>query len=156
MSNQDFKKNFSQLEKVLEEYLKEKAPSLPQNWKEFLVKIAPYLTIVGVFFGVLGFLGLLGLGAFLFPVSTFGGLVTGRPFLGLSYLINLLIFVVTLIFQIISIPYLFKRQRKGWQYLYLAVLLNAVSSLISFDILGLIIGSGLSLYLLFQVKEYYK
>jgi len=40
--------------------------------------------------------------------------------------------------------------------MYWISLINAVSSLLKMDLGGLIIGTGLSWYVLFQIKEYYK
>lgn len=156
MSQSELKKNMSQLEAILDKYLREKAPSLPKNWKDFLVKIVPYLAIIGVILGVPTVLVLLGLNTVGLPFLMVGGAMTGRPFLGVSYLVANLFFIATLVLQALAISPLFKRQEKGWRYLYYAALVGGVASLIRFDLVGLIIGTGLPLYLLFQVKEYYK
>lgn len=156
MTQSDFQKNVSQLETVLDKYLREKAPSLPKNWKEFLVKIVPYFTILGVVLGVPAVLALLGMGTIFIPFSTIGGIMTGRPFLGLNYLIQALFLVIILVLEALAISPLFRKDKKGWQYLYYVALLNGVVNLFSFNLAGLIIGTGLSLYLLFQIKEYYR
>ena len=39
-------KGLAQLESVLEEYLVKKAPGIPANIKELIVKFAPWLTII--------------------------------------------------------------------------------------------------------------
>ncbi len=156
MSQSDFFKIMGQLEALLDKYLREKAPSLPKDWKEFLVKISPYLAILGVIVLAPTVLAAFGLGTFVVPFGTMGGMMTGRPFLGLSYLIGVLFAAAQLVFIALAVSPLFKRAKKGWQYLYYAALLGGVSSLIRFYLGGLIIGTGLSLYFLFQVKEYYK
>lgn len=51
----DFGTMFKKLEVILEEYLVKKAPQLPESWKEVVVKLAPYLTIAGVIFGIPAF-----------------------------------------------------------------------------------------------------
>lgn len=152
----DFKSIMGQLESNLDEYLGKKAPQLPKEWRELLVKVAPYLAIIGVVLGVPGVLALLGLGTFIVPLGTFGGLVTGRPFLGFGYLINVLFLALMIVLEALSISPLFKRSKIGWRYMYFATLVGAVQNLINFNLGGLIIGTLLSLYLLFQVKEYYK
>lgn len=155
MNKSDSSKIIEQLEIFLEKYLVEKAPSIPKSWKDFLVKITPYLVIIGVISGVPVVLALLGITSFVIPLGTFGGMMTGRPLLGVGYLIQALFLIVVLFLEALAIAPLFARKKKGWRYLYYAALINGLNSLIHFDLGGLIIGTGLSLYLLFQVKEYY-
>jgi len=57
--------SLGQLEKVLEEYLVKKAPALPTNLKELLVKFAPYLAIIGVVLSVPALFTALSAGAWL-------------------------------------------------------------------------------------------
>lgn len=156
MAQSDFSKTMGQLEALLDKYLREKAPALPKDWKEFIVKISPYLAILGLIALVPTILTLFGLSAFVVPFGTIGGMMAGRPFLGLSYLLSVLFAAVQLVLIALAISPLFKRAKKGWRYLYYMALLSGVSSLIRFDLAGLIIGTGLSLYILFQVKEYYR
>ena len=82
--------------------------------------------------------------------------MSGRPFLGIGYLINVIFLAVMIVLEALSISPLFKRSKTGWNLLYYSTLLGAVQNLLSFNLGGLIIGTLLSLYLLFQVKEYYK
>ncbi len=156
MAQSDFSKTMGQLEALLDQYLRQKAPSLPKDWKEFLIKVSPYLAILGVIVLAPTVLAAFGLSAFIVPFGTMGGMMSGRPFLGLNYLLSVLFIGAEMVFMALAISPLFKRAKKGWQYLYYAALLGGVSSLIRFDLGGLIIGTGLSLYILFQVKEYYK
>jgi len=152
----DFGSMFGKLEVTLEEYLGKKAPQLPKAWKDALVKFAPYLVIIGVVVGVLGFLALLGLGTFMVPLGTIGGIISGKPFLGVGYILNILFLGAIVLLQGLAIPGLFSWSKKAWNFLYWSVLVGAVQNLLSFNIGGLVIGTLLSLYLLFQVKEYYK
>ncbi|KKU12762.1 MAG: Chromate transporter, partial [Parcubacteria group bacterium GW2011_GWC2_45_7] len=55
----------------------------------------------------------------------------------------------------LAIPGLFKRQEKAWKLLYYATLLGGLQNIVTMQIGGLI-GTLVSLYLLFQVKGYYK
>ena len=144
----DFGSMFGKLEVTLEEYLVKKAPQLPKAWKEILVKFAPYLVIVGVVFGVMGFLALLGLGTFLVPLGAIGGMKTG--------LLNIVFLGAVLLLEGLAIPGLFSRSKKAWTFLYWSALVGVVQNIVSFNVGGLVIGGLLSLYFLFQVKEYYK
>lgn len=152
----DFGSMFGKLEVTLGEYLGEKAPQLPKAWREVLVKFAPYLTIVGVVVGVLGFLALLGLGTFLVPLGTIGGMMTGQPFLGFGYILNIVFLGAIVLLEGLAIPGLFSRSKKAWTFLYWSALVGVVQNIVSFNVGGLVIGGLLSLYFLFQVKEYYK
>lgn len=152
----DFRSMLGKLEITLEEYLGKKAPQLPKGWKEIIVKFAPYLVIIGVVSGVLSFLALLGLGTFLVPLGTIGGMMTGRPFLGFGYILNIVFLGAIILLEGLAIPGLFSRSKKAWTFLYWSALVGIVQNIVSFNVGGLIIGGLLSLYFLFQVKEYYK
>ena len=152
----DFRSMFGKLEVILGEYLGEKAPQLPKVWKDSLVKFVPYLVIIGVVVGVLGFLALFGLGTFLVPLGTIGGIISGKPFLGAGYILNILFLGAIVLLKGLAIPGLFSRSKKAWNFLYWSALVGVVQNVLSFNIGGLIIGGLLSLYFLFQIKEYYK
>jgi len=152
----DFKSLMGQLEDNLDDYLGKKAPQIPAQWKELLVKVAPYLAIVGVVLGIPAVLALFGLGAFVVPLGTLGGIASGRPFMGVGYIVSIVFLAVMIVLEALSISPLFKRSKTGWNYMYYATLLGAIQNLISLNIGGLIIGTLLSLYVLFQVKSYYK
>ena len=142
-----------QLEKTLELYLVKKAPALPKNIKEILVKIAPWLAIVGVVIGLPALLAVFGFSAAL-STMPYGGYGMYRVGGGLSLAIIFMIATITL--EALAIPGLMKRKMAGWNFLYYAVWVNAVYSLLNYEIVGLVIGTLISLYLLFQVKSLYK
>lgn len=153
----DLKGAFGKLEVTLEEYLVEKAPfQLPKNVKEIIVKFAPYLAILGVVMGIPGILALLGAGTILAPLGFVGGMMTGRPFLGFGYIISILFLGMMILLEGLAIPGLFSRSKKGWTFLYWGALVGIVQNVIQFNIGGLVIGGLISMYFLFQVKEYYK
>ncbi len=147
---------FAQLDNICEEYLVKKAPGLPENIKELLVKIAPWVSLVGVILGIPAVLAIFGLSAFVMPLGFLGGIMSGRPFFGVTYLVSVAFLVVTLVLEALAIPGLFKRSKQGWMFAYYAVLVSAVSNLVSFNLGGLIIGTLIGLYILFQLKSYYR
>lgn len=155
-SKADFGGALNNLEMTLEEYLVKKAPSIPKEWKEVIVKFAPYLAILGVVMGIPAVLTLLGAGAILAPLGLVGGMMTGRPFLGFGLIISVLFIGAMIILEAMAIPGLFSRSKKGWTYIYWSALVGVVSNIVNFNIGGIIIGGLLSMYFLFQVKEYYK
>jgi len=99
---------FNKLEGILEEYLVKKAPfQLPENVKEIIVKFAPYLAILGVLMGIPGVLALLGAGAILAPLGFVGGMMSGRPFLGVGFIVNIVFLGVMVVLEALAIPGLF-------------------------------------------------
>lgn len=138
------------LESFFEEYLVKKAPfTLPPRWKELIVKITPWANIIGFVILLPILLAVLGL------YSAFSGLFFWNPYVVGSGWITLILIFATAILELIAVPGLFKRSIGAWRLLFYAVLLRAVTGIFHID-LGEIIGMVLSLYLLFQVKSYYK
>ena len=150
-SSGDWKGIMKQLDDKLELYLVKKAPSIPDNWKEILVKITPWLMIVFAIFAIPSLLMVLGINIFALPFSYLGNLRYGT-----SFSINMLLAAVILVLQLMAIPGLLKRAKKGWNLVYYAVLVGVLQNIVSFSIGGLLIGSLLSLYILYQIKEKYK
>jgi hypothetical protein len=129
-----------------------KAPfSIPENSKELIVKYAPYLKILGIVGSVSEIL----FGALVSPSTAFLG-----PRYALSYSFNYVLSMVTLavvlVLEAMAVPGLFKRQEKAWRFLFYASLVNVVYKFLGGDWVRMIIGTLISWYVLFQVKEYYR
>jgi len=149
--NLGLKQGVSQLEDTLEVYLVKKAPfSIPENWKELIVQFTPYLTILGIVGSVLILFGAL--------VSPFTAFLGPRYALSYSfnYVLSMVALAVVVVLEAMAVPGLFKRQEKAWRFLFYASLVNAVSGFLGGDWVGMIIGTLLFWYVLFQVKEYYR
>lgn len=144
-----------QLEDNLDLYLRQKAPALPANIKELIVKIAPWLTIVMLVIAVPGILMALGLGAIAAPLSFLGGVGAGVSF-GMSYTLSMVVLFVAIVLEAMAVPGLFSRSRSAWRLVYYSTLVSLVSSLITFNIIGGLLSALIGFYILFQVKEYYK
>jgi hypothetical protein len=146
--NQDFLK---QMEAFFDTYLHKKAPfHLPPKVKEFIVHYGPWITLVVMILALPGILFGLGFMAFYAPFA-----MMSRGFGG-SLLLESLITLAALVLEVLALPGLFARSLKGWHLLYYAVLVNAVARLLGGDILGMIIGTVIALFLLFEIREYYK
>lgn len=141
----------TKLTNLFELYFSKKAPQLPENIKESIVKYGPYVAIVIVVLTLPALLVALGLTALFSPFAYLGGVATGTSFTMLG-----LFLLVSLILSIAAIPGLFKRTKSSWNLMYYSTLLNLVYNLLSFNLGGLIIGGAISLYFLFQIKSYYK
>ena len=147
----DFKTMFGQLESTLDLYFAKKAPAMPENVKESLVKYGPYITLVMMVMLLPVILGLLGLTAFLSPFAYMGGLRSG-----LGFSLGTFFTLAILVMQGLALPALFKRQMSGWRFLYYIALLQVVQNLFEFNLGGLVIGGAIFFYILFQVKPLYK
>jgi hypothetical protein len=143
--------NLSQLEALLEDYLVKKAPAIPANIKEAIVKFAPWLTLIALILSLPLVLAAFGLGAVALPFSYMAGIG-----FGLNYTLAMVVLAVSLVLQALALPGLFKRQLTAWRLIFYATLVSAVSNLLQFNLAGLLIGTLLGWYLLFQVKSYYK
>jgi len=147
----DYKSYLSDLERLLEEYLLKKAPTLPEGAKEAIVKFGPWITLILMVLAAPVLLAAFGLGTFLAPFTFMGGFNAG-----FGYMVGLVFSIVVIVLELIALPGLFKREMKSWRLMYYVTLLNAVHNAVTLNLSGLIIGTLLSMYILFQVREYYK
>jgi hypothetical protein len=143
--------NLTELEATLNEYFGKKAPALPTNVKEAIVKYGPWISLILLVLSLPAVLALIGLGALLSPFAFMGG-----AHAGFMYVLAVLFLVVGLVMEALAIPKLMKREKAGWNLMFYSTLLNGVYNLLSFNITGLIIGLLIGFYFLFQVREYYK
>ncbi len=148
----DFKASLGKLEDTLETYLVDKAPfQLPDGAREFIVKYGPWFALVMLILSLPMLLLAFGLGALVAPFALLGGVQAGVGF-GFTMIFS----VAMLVIEAIAIPGLFKRKLSAWRLMYYASLVGGVQALVSFNLGGLVIGTGLSLYILFQIKSLYK
>lgn len=147
----DYKGYLGQLENLLNEYLVKKAPSLPAGAKEAIVKFAPWVTLIILILTLPLVLAVFGLGALLSPLSFMGGVTAGT-----NYILTLIFSGIQLVLEAMAIPGLFKRSKGAWNLVFYASLLGGIQNAITLNLGGLLIGTLLSLYILFQVREYYK
>jgi hypothetical protein len=57
--------------------------------------------------------------------------------------------------MIAALPGLFARKRSGWNLIFYSELLSIVYSLLSYNIIGGIVGGLIGLYILFQIRTLY-
>lgn len=151
-TTKDLKSALGQLEETLEVYLVDKAPfQLPENIKELIVKFAPWISLILLVVTLPAILLAFGLGALVAPFAFLGGVQAG-----VSFGFGMIFGAVVLVLEALAIPGLFKRKRSAWNLMFYAFLLGAVQNVLSFNLGGLVIGTLISLYFLFQVKDYYK
>jgi hypothetical protein len=130
--------------------LHKKVPSLPDNVKEIIVKLTPWLILLSMIMFVPIILTALGISTLMLPLSYLGGIR-----LGISHTLGLIFALIYLILEGLALPGLFKRQQKAWRLLFYLSLLTVLKNLLNFDLGSLIIGGAISFYFLFQVKSKY-
>ncbi|MDB5182673.1 MAG: hypothetical protein JWO47_457 [Candidatus Saccharibacteria bacterium] len=142
------------------------APKLSDKTKETLVKIWPWLALV---FGILQLVAALALWRLVHVansiVTIYGTVVntnigisgTDKLFIALG----IILLIVDAVILLMAYPKLAKRQKTGWDLIFLGSLLNVVYSVITLLIngrgvssfLSSLIGSAIGFYLIFQVRE---
>ncbi|GAB3882032.1 chromate transporter [Spirosoma agri] len=138
------------LETELAPYFTTKAPfQFPINFRESFVKYWPIVSLVMLVIALPAILVFLGIGTALIPVSYLGGIGAG-----VGYTISMVLSLIGLILGGLALPGLFNRKRAGWVFSYYAQLLSVLTSIVSFSLLGVLLGL-LFLMLLFQVRDYY-
>lgn len=129
-----------------------KAPHLPANIREVLVKIAPWIALIFGILGVIAGLGLVGVS----PVAVLGGV--GNSFL---LVISGILTIISSVLMLMAFPKLQSHQYAGWRFLFWSEVVSFISSLLGIadnpgSIVGAIIGALIGFYILFEIKSYYK
>lgn len=140
------------LEKELEPIFTEKLPAFPENIKDILVQIAPWLALIGAIIGALSFVTLIGTGSFLTIISlgttSYGG-STWAMWLGIISL-GLMTVICGLAFKPLQ-----NKERKAWTYMYWLSLVSFVLNILSGSIIAAIFGAFIGFWILFQVRSRY-
>lgn len=138
------------LEVRMEAFFGKKLPSLPTKVKEIIVKFGPWIAGVIILLSLPTLLAALGLSYSMLP----GYWRYGYHF---GYSISWWISVAAMVLVVIALPGLTKRKISSWRLVFYSELVMAFYYLVTFDWLGgLIIGTGISMYILFQIKSFYK
>lgn len=147
--------NLPSLDKIdnfLSEPLKYKAPSLPEDFKQNIVTFAPLFLVIESILALTSILTFFGLGIpFLNASYSYSLRVQG----GIFYLLALIVLIFTRVLRLMAVKLMMTKERKGWRLVYLSVFTNGLYDLLVRDFFGLIIIALLSLYLLYQVEDFY-
>lgn len=124
-----------------------KAPALPTNIQDTLVKITPWVALI---FGILGILA--GLGAVgVSPVAMFGGVRNS-----MMVLVSGVLTIASSALLLMAYPKTKALKMQGWTFLFWSTVVSLVSSLLVGAIVSAIIWGLVEFYLLFQIKSHYK
>lgn len=138
---------------TLEDFFK-KAPALPVNGREGLVKAMPWIALIFGVLGVLVSVGGLGLLTVFSPLAVLSG-PSGVASYGSGF-VGALISLVASVLLLASYPGLKARKLSGWNLLFWSDVVNVVASLVSGGVVAGIVWALIGFYLLFQIKSYYK
>lgn len=143
---------FKQMEGFFETYLHKKAPfHIPPNFREWIVKYGPWIDLILLILALPVIVAALGVSLLFFPFVT-----AFNPFASVFGIISWLVTLAAFVLEIAALPGLFKRSLKSWYLVYYAVLVGALGNLLHRDIFGFVVGTAISLYILFEIKEYYR
>jgi len=147
------KSGLKEIEDFLELYLHTNVPfHLPLAVKEFIVKFGPWIDLVLLVIAAPIVLAALGLSIVFLP---FGAIT--HPFATVFGTIHWIIMLAAFVLQAAALPGLFRRSlHTGWYYIFYATLIGSLGQLLYGNIIGFVVGTAISLYFLFQVKQLYK
>jgi hypothetical protein len=161
-----------ELEKKLAEWYKN-APALPKKAKDTIVEYWPYIVLVLGVLQLFAALALWHLASVADKLADFSNTLsvyyTGTPTAISSFdksmiYVGVALLVVEAVVMLMSVSPLLKRQRKGWELLFLVSLLQVAYSVVlifvdgrgAADFVLSLIGAAIGFYFLFQIRDYYK
>lgn len=151
------------LENKLNEMLVKNAPfQLPEGVRKWIAEYAWIFALVGLVLGVFGGLGLL---AVLGLVSSVGVVVGATQYVFFAW-ISFFALVAYLVVLGMAVPKLKNKQAGGWDLIFYSELawfaysvlyaLSYIGAGAIFNLLWNVVGLIVSLYFIFQVREYFK
>ena len=133
----------------------QKAPHLPQNARQTLVDVAPWLALLG---GILGLVGIFSAGAFtslLFTLSFFR-----LGLLPLLFVVGMLFALASAVLDLLAYQPLTQHKKAGWNFLFYGMLLSVISLILNviagYGVSGQLVGLLIGFWLLFEVRDAYK
>jgi hypothetical protein len=129
-------------------------PHLPTGITEFVVKVAPYLAVLGA---ILGFIA----GPFAILGAIFATLVTLNPVIMVLMIVDVVVMIISSVLLLMAYKPLKQRELKGWVFLFWTQVLGVVTTLLALP-LGMgsgavttVIGTLIGFYILFETKSFY-
>lgn len=129
-------------------------PHLPATVIEFLVKVSPWLALVG---GVLGLIA----GPVVGVLGSLSSVLTLSPYLMVMTLVSVALLIINSILLLMAFSPLRRHEMRGWVFLFWSEMLRAVDVILSIvqgqtnSIVGTVIGFAISLYILFEIRSSY-
>lgn len=148
-------------------------PHLPTSAQKWIAENVWWITLVGVIISVFGIITLAG--AILVAMSLFGAVTSYLYYAAPVYsgwweiwsVISLLVLIVVTAVEAMAINPLKNMKKKGWDLLFLALVIGAADSVFNFlrdlsvvtfipGIISIVIGTGIGAYLLIETRSYFK
>jgi hypothetical protein len=162
---------FTSLEKSLDGIFVKQAPALPANGKKALVKYLPWINLV---LGVVTLWAAYALWHWAHVANNlvdyanslsaaYGGPQVAVDRMSFGIWLGLIVLAIEGLLYIAAFPATRDRKKSGWDLMFYALLINVVYGVVVLftsyggvgSLIGTIIGSGLGLYLLFQIRTSY-
>jgi len=135
----------------LDFYLVKKAPvQLPDAAKEWIVKFGPWITLLVILIVLPAVLLALGITATFMPFGGYG------YYYGAWFAYAWIFLLVTVGLEVLALPGLFARKMSGWRLLFYARLVAILYDVLTYNIVGGLIGGLISMYILFQIRPLYR
>ena len=148
-----FTKNAETLERMLLPIFHQ-APHMPGAWRNLLVTILPWLSLIFGALGIIGFLGAQGLAIILSPILTLSYGIKG-----ITILLGLVIGLATSVLSVLAFKPLQAHSKRGWDYIFYGLILSVISLVMSLLFVTANVSSlvfiAIGAYLLFEVRERY-
>ena len=137
-------------------------PHLPKEFTKWLAENAWWLTIIGVAFSAFGILGLLtAMTAGSVVLTAVGATAYSGMFL-VSSIISVVGYGAAIVLQAMAISPLKAMKKRGWDLMFLSLLvsvaLGVLGSLLSVNILGVLlglVGAAIGAYVMLELKHYF-
>lgn len=142
----------AEVEHFLKTYLYDKAPfHFPPHVREWIVKYGPWIDLILLVLALPVIFAAFSISLFALPFAA-----AFSPFGSVMGILHWAIILATFVLEIIALPGLFHRSLRSWYLIYYASLLSGVIQLITGNIVGALVGTAITVYVLFQIKSYYK
>lgn len=139
------------IENTLSTYFVNKAPKIPEDLQALMVQYGPYILIV---FTILSFMSILSsFGIYSFGTSRFLRMM--NPAYSFMYQVQIIFTIIMTVLTALAIPGLMNKKKSGWDWLFRATIVSVVFYIVTLNLIGLLIGAGLSLYVLLQIRHHY-
>lgn len=151
----DVMQYLADVDKFFQDAYVTKAPfSIPDNWKEIIVKVSPYLNVIGIVFSILALPVLLGGSALMAGLGVVSGAAL-NPMNNVAGIVALVFTLANLVLMVMAAQGLFKRKASAWKLVFYSMLLTALQSAIALNIVNVAFTLIVGMYVLYQVKEKY-
>ena len=168
--------SISKLESQLDKVFNNNLPALPSNAKQFIVKVAPWVALIG---GIASLWSTYALWQWAHTVSVINNYANTINSLYYSYgyhyrmpntnqmsavlWIAMVVALVEGVIYLLAFPGLQKRNKSGWNFLFYGLIVNVIYGVVMIfssyggvgSFIAYLLGSAIGAYFLFQIRSFY-